>query len=401
MRHVLVILIFLASEFCYGQQYTNGFVPPTEIQEQSILSAHGVFFGSEYDDYENHDNPFTLIDVNSAHIDLRDYNYVSPVKDQGMCGSCWVFGTIAAYESSYAFRNNKTMINLSEQNALNCSNAGNCGGGFPALLLKWWVEDGNAVKSEIQEPYRARDGYCSGRIGKYKAMAWNFVDRGRRWNVIPTVKEIKEALVRHGALITCITATIGFQNINSSRTFLETTYQNINHVVTIVGWDDDRGAWLIKNSWGVSWGDNGYAWIGYRSNNIGACTLWIDAEVDNNSQIDDNTTGSGDFIVTDKLASDQVYEEVYLTINGNTQVFSIGAQGSLTMAKTFHYDIAKNVSYKIISKTIFKDANGNTRIGIGEGTGILEIKNGQNYGIFIKRFLNTDKTKYEIIVKQK
>lgn len=385
----------------FAQNYSTGLILPTKDEEDAILASHGIYFGSEYDEYENNDNPFTKIDVNSSHVDLRDLNLISPVKDQGNCGSCWIFGTMAAYESSFAFRNNKSIINLSEQNVLNCSNAGNCRGGFPASLLRWWVEGRNTVKSETQEPYRAISGFCSGRIGKYKAIAWDFVSKQRQWNSIPSVQEIKQSLVKHGALITCVTVTFGFQNIRTLTTYNETTPEDINHVVAIVGWDDSRRAWLIKNSWGLGWGVNGYAWIGYGSNNIGVSTLWVDAEVDNSSQVDDNTTGSGDFTVTDNLSSDQIYEEVYLTINDHTEVFSIGAQGSRSMNKTFHFNMAETTKYRIKSKTVFSDVSGQSRIGFGEGQGEINIKNGLTYHIYITKFLNDDKTKYQIIIREK
>lgn len=396
---------FVMSLLCFKNSFTQtrttGFLPPSKEEEAKILASHVVYFGSEYDEYDNSDNLVTKIDVNASRVDLRDLNLISPIKDQGNCGSCWIFGTMAAYESSYAFRNNNSIVNLSEQNALNCSKAGTCRGGFPATLLKWWVEGQNSIKSENQEPYHATSDVCSGNIGKYKAIAWDFVDRQRRWNVIPSIQEIKQAIVKHGALITCLTVTFGFQNIRNSNPYNETTNQDINHVVTIVGWDDSKRSWLVKNSWGTGWGVNGYAWIGFGSNNIGVSTLWVDAEIDNNSQIDDNAAGKADFTVTDKLSSDQFYEEVYLTINDHTEVFSIGTQGVRSMDKVFHFEIGTQTNYKIKSKTIFTDATGQTRIGFGEGEGQISIAKGSTYHIYITKFLNDSKTKYKIAIKEK
>jgi cathepsin L len=53
--------------------------------------------------------------------------------------------------------------------------------------------------------------------------------------------------------------------------------KDINHVVLLIGWDDEKQAWLVKNSWGESWGEKGFAWIRYGSNNIGVFAAWIEA----------------------------------------------------------------------------------------------------------------------------
>lgn len=382
-------------------QTATGLIPPTKEEEQQILQAHRTFFGSEYDNYDNNDNPFKEIDPSTSYVDLRDFGYITPVKNQGSCGSCWTFGTIAAYEASYAFRNNKKLIDLSEQNALNCSQSGTCQGGNPAQLLTWWVEWNNTIKSESQEPYKAIFQNCIGQGGKYRAMAWDFVDGYRRWNAVPSVQSIKKAIARHGAVITGIAATPRFEQWKSNEVYSEMTNLNINHVVLIVGWDDARNAWLIKNSWNTSWGNNGYSWVDYNSNRIGTFSIWVDAEIDNSSQPETDVTDKVDFTITDKLSSDQLYEEVYVTIDGQTQVFSIGSQGVTNVSKTFYVHPNTDLSYKITSKTSFKDTNGNTRLAIGEGSGIVKVTGREQFKIVITQFLNDPKTKYRIAIRKK
>ena len=61
--------------------------------------------------------------------------------------------------------------------------------------------------------------------------------------------------------------------------FNENASSNVNHMVTLVGWDDDLQAWLIKNSWGEYWGENGYMWINYFSNKIGYGAAWVQANI--------------------------------------------------------------------------------------------------------------------------
>ena len=393
----LIICIFSSNLF--AQSY--GFRPPTQDEENQIRNSHGVFFGSEYLDYVNNPPPTNnSIKAGDPVVDLRNLGYVTPIKDQGECGSCWVFGTLAAFESAYAYRNNGRLVILSEQNALDCSRGGNCVGGFPPLLLKWWVEDRNAIKSSSDEPYSGHQQYCNGGQGTYKAVAWNFVDNSGNWQRIPSVSQIKQAIAAHGAVVTAITATLSMQNFRGTGAFNEYTNSNVNHIVTIVGWNDNKGAWLVRNSWGTIWGDSGYGWISYNSNNIGTEAIWVDAELDNNSQPDDNgNVGDTPFSVTDNLATDQLYEEVYLTIQGKTSVFSINAQNSNTATKTINVDRSSIVNYSIVSKTVFRDNFGNTRVGIGRGNGTLPAnETNSKYRIIIRQFLNPQKTSYEIIL---
>lgn len=404
MKIKTIAILFLLPLFTRSQTHSTGFIPPTIEQENAILKSHDVFFGSEAADYNDHENPFIKIDANAPSVDLRTYGCISPIKDQGECGSCYVFGTVAAYESSYALRNNKSIVNLSEQSVLNCSKVGSCGGGGDVgELLKWWIEDRNLIESNVQEPYIGVKGICSGRIGKYKAVAYNFVSEDKNWRTVASVKDIKHALSRHGAIITGVAATLNFHALKNSKTLKEHTKQVADHTIAIIGWDDNRSAWLIRNSWGTTWGDSGYGWIDYNSIKIGTSAFWIDAEIDNHLQPAITNTGNGNFTVTDALSSDQTYEEVYLTINNITQVFSIGAgaQSLKSMSKTFHFNIGETVHYKIVSKTIFIDNKGNTRIGIGGGSDNILINNGGDYHIYITEFNNPERTNYKIEIKNK
>jgi predicted secreted protein len=97
------------------------------------------------------------------------------------------------------------------------------------------------------------------------------------------------ALVQHGPLAVCITATDALQGY-AGGVFDEGSTADINHVVTLIGWNDDKQAWIIKNSWGSTWGEEaggpqgqkGYAYVSYtKGNNIGFAAAWIDAKQQN------------------------------------------------------------------------------------------------------------------------
>jgi len=196
-------------------------------------------------------------------------NKMTAIRNQGGCGSCWDFAAMGAYEGSYN-RRFGTMIDVSEQHILSCAGAGSCGGGWWDPVFQWMM--GTAVRTEAQTPYTASNGTCvPNPKGRYKVAAWGFVTIK---NQIPTVAELKQALVSHGPLAVAVFVSPAFQAY-SGGVFNENNTSWINHGVVIVGWDDNKGAWRIRNSWGTGWGENGYMWIKYGANSIGYAATWV------------------------------------------------------------------------------------------------------------------------------
>lgn len=206
----------------------------------------------------------------AARFSWADQGKVTPVKDQGGCGSCWAFGTHGAFEGSYAILNN-ALINSSEQDTLDCSGAGSCAGG-------WWAYDylvktGSAEESNY--PYGAVKKACdTGATRPYKAAVWAYVNSGVQ---IPSVAELKRALCNYGPLGVAVAVTPAFQAYKSG-VFNESSSADINHAITLVGWDDSKQAWRIKNSWGTGWGESGYMWIAYGCNKVGYGATWVQAK---------------------------------------------------------------------------------------------------------------------------
>jgi cathepsin L len=211
-------------------------------------------------------------------FDWRLSGKVSPVRDQGGCGSCWDFATMGAFEGSYLIRNGGS-VDSSEQDVLDCNSSGySCAGGFWAF--DFVISKGDA--SEGAYPYTAVKGPCKSSIpDTYNAVTWGFVKAG---GATPSVAEMKQALCQHGPLAIAVRVTSAFQAYTSG-VFNEHDTRACNHGVTLIGWDDSKGAWLIKNSWGKYWGDTcgygsekGYMWIAYGSNNIGTAAAWVQAK---------------------------------------------------------------------------------------------------------------------------
>ncbi|MBD3235683.1 MAG: hypothetical protein GF330_03155 [Candidatus Eisenbacteria bacterium] len=192
--------------------------------------------------------------------DWRDYGMMTPAKQQGGCGSCWAFGAVGALEGLYKIQNDGEQMLFSEQQCISCNEFGDgCGGGSSYSCYVLWSDFG-AVPSSCM-PYYASD---------YVPCTQDECDVRARvsdMTVVPNLESyMKTAIMIHP--ITCtLYATGGFFSYNGGCYAGPAGGQN--HEVCLCGWDDNacngNGAWLIKNSWGPGWGENGYGWIQYGS----------------------------------------------------------------------------------------------------------------------------------------
>ena len=200
--------------------------------------------------------------------------YLPPVRDQGQCGSCWAFAACSAYET--AFRKwygwNRD-INMSEQEILDCGktyflgifaqDAGSCGGGYSDRALDYIKNYGGATESN--RPYVAHDQGCAGVPKKFYAWCWGQFGAD--------IQKIKDVVYGYGSVVTSIQAQGSFMDYKSG--IINYRASGHNHAVTIVGWNDAYQSWIIRNSWGESWGYRGYGYIRYDACNIGQTNRWI------------------------------------------------------------------------------------------------------------------------------
>ena len=236
-------------------------------QQQNQIAAEAVRLDTQYLAAQN--VQLAPIPCNAASPTCSFRNLYAPVRNQGGCGSCWAFSAMGAYEGTYRLRFGGN-IDTSEQHVLSCSGAGSCGGGWWAGVYDWML--GTKVLGESQMTYAGTNGTCTPapNDGYFRAAACGYVNPSG----MPTVAQLKAALAEHGPLTVAVRVTDAFRGY-SSGVFNETDNGPINHGVTLIGWDDSKQAWLIRNSWGPVWGDEGYMWIRYGSNSIGYGAAWV------------------------------------------------------------------------------------------------------------------------------
>ncbi len=192
------------------------------------------------------------------NLDGKDW--MSPVRDQDGCGSCWTFGTLAALEAAMNIYldDSEFDYDLSEQHMVSCG-AGSCDdGGMAEEVLGYLKTSG--IPDEACFPYEAEELECNLTCNDWQARAVKISD----WGIImnPTEQELKEELL-NGPLPVTMKVTSGFYSysggvyVGSSETCNLITNPP-NHVVALVGWDDSDNTWIAKNSWNTDWGIDGY-----------------------------------------------------------------------------------------------------------------------------------------------
>ena len=193
-----------------------------------------------------------------ASIDWRDKKVVNPIKDQGQCGSCWAFSAVQAQESLYKIMAGK-LQSLSEQNLVDCVLlCYGCNGGLMAFAYsyvcnhqsgKWMLED--------DYPYTAVDGTCKFDSSKATSKTTGYFDITEG-----SESELQLKVTTWGPAAVAIDASHMSFQLYSSGIYDESacSSENLDHGVGCVGFGSENGVnyWIIRNSWGTSWGEQGY-----------------------------------------------------------------------------------------------------------------------------------------------
>lgn len=221
--------------------------------------------------------PVTEKDYNAAKdlpesFDWRNKdgaNYVSPVRNQGTCGSCYAFGSMAMLEARVRISSNGTMQPVfSTQDVVSCSKySQGCDGGFPYLIAGNYGQDFGIVE-ESCFPYQGKDSIsCSReRQGCQRYGSTDYYYIGGYYGACNEQRMLLE-IVQNGPIAISFEVTADFQaykkGIYHQVLGVEDRFnpwEITNHVVAIVGYGTENGVkfWTVKNSWGETWGENGF-----------------------------------------------------------------------------------------------------------------------------------------------
>jgi len=225
------------------RQKRLGLIPSKSSEEQAVIPE--------------------LMSVPSS-FDWRNYNgnFVTPIRDQGNCGSCWAFATTAALESQELIVNNTPGINvdLSEQMLVCCSNSGSCSGGYVNTSSDYIRDTG--LPTESCCTYTATNASCNltptctnGCIALYTITGWHWVTK--------SVENLKSELCTYGPLIVGMRVYKDFFSYyRGIYSYVKGPYRG-DHAILLVGYNDAEQYFIVKNSWGLGWGESGYFRISY------------------------------------------------------------------------------------------------------------------------------------------
>lgn len=197
-------------------------------------------------------NPYNKI---PELLDYRKKNAVTPVKNQGKCGSCWAFSTVGALESKYAIKNGKLEI-FSEQKLVDCSGSNfGCNGGFMHKAFDDILWTGG-LPLEKDYPYTAKMGVCNKNIPEFKKLDL----LGYQFVLSHSSSALQSALQYNPVCIALAGDPMKFLFYGDGIFDCNECSKTNNHAVLLVGYDTtgDIPYWIVKNSWGEKWGEDGY-----------------------------------------------------------------------------------------------------------------------------------------------
>jgi len=245
-----------------------------KFADLSIAEFSAIYLGTHYT--ANGTNYAYVPSTGAAptEVDWRTKGAVTAIKDQGQCGSCWAFSTVGSTEGAHFFANG-TLVSLSEQNLVDCSDSyGNegCDGGLMTQAFEYIIAN-KGIDTEASYPYKAVDGTCVFSAANVGATVKSYV------NVKAGSEADLVAKIVEGPTSVAIDASHSSFQLYTSGIYYEAACSAtaLDHGVLAVGYGGTGAKgeyYIVKNSWGTSWGNKGYIEMSRnRDNNCGIATM--------------------------------------------------------------------------------------------------------------------------------
>jgi cathepsin L len=205
---------------------------------------------------------------NAETLDWRSKGAVNAIKDQASCGSCWAFSSCMGAEGAYWLSTGK-LLSLSESNLVDCvTTCYGCDGGLMTYAFDYVIsKQGGKFMLESDYPYKAVQNSCKFSSSKAVAGISKYVEVSEG-----STSDLQAKCEKYGPTCVAIDAGLSSFNLYDSGIYDDSSCSSteLNHAVGLVGWGSNY--WIVRNSWGTSWGESGYVRM-VKSNQCGIATM--------------------------------------------------------------------------------------------------------------------------------